>query len=1281
MPPKRRVRGDDDEVPSLLTQRGAAVRADLPPLASRLDTSYGSAPSTVLRNTRRGQQRNLQDIIKETLHDSDDPDDAGDPDDDDDDDDNDNDSDGDASASSSESSKSSTNQQPPPRRTRRTKSPTPKPAPKSKSSRRVQPSPDPDPDPDPGFEPGFGPGRESSDPPEPSRDATPDPPVIRRSPRRQSPARIAPSVEPPSFQQDAPLPPQQLLPGAAPPRGPFSSNRQSMTRRASSEGPTQGLTPARRALPAASWNSVFARAISEEPYSQSRSRFAQQQDPPEPTPTPDSVRTFGQESSLFGGADIGSTPSQSSSSERDDRMRSIEEIEEPSPFKEETGGINPFSPLRRLARDPRHNSAMPPRNLSHVDRHQGVVQAPITTVSDRPPPEVLPLPSQGTFRPPQREPPSTPPSDRLRPRSSKSPHYVSPARRIAQSPAKRDAPASAASSRQLPAIQASLSPSPAARSNSTLISSRVSEEPSLNHRSPQASSSRNSSPRKPAQPAKLDAARRVPASLAADENPVSSRSLFGDPPPVNGNSAPPRSVNIDTPAIRVVPPRPNEGGNGSSRHSGTSKLFQYGQGQTASSQGGSGMFSTEMLPNEGGNGSTRYPGTSKVFEYGQGQAAPSQGGSGMFNTEMRAKIQEEHRQERARQEALRKERNARLKAWPRVYNTVYEWTNVPRPDSPDREGGYSSDSDGYTNSIATSRQVPSSEFSWADWILFKIADTFVDLLNFLFAPESWLFRASLGILLLSLLIWGALTGLNSTPALGLGGVQWYGLSDFSHNLGQFVPLWMSRPATLFSDNDAREYVRQQRNHEYEITKLTTATKLHEGSLSRLMQILPKVVHMKLDKNGRPVVGEGFYHALRDLMKSDAEVLTLSRGHGGYYFISDETWWAIKSRLQKDPVYQSASSPPPPGLSTTDVENISQSKFDKNWERWLTNNKKKVAKILEPEFSSSLPDKIGGDLESKIEKFVKDRFKNKDTKDVVVTREEFIRHLKGEFATHRNEVKAEAQEMQKKLEHYINESVEAVLKKTPPTGVTRTEMISVVDGMIRQAIANAGLEALAQGKIGATWGRELRHQVNFLAHGSGVIVEATHSTPDYVPPINGKVGTASWLRQTARGPRINSKSATLFGWEDEGDCWCGKVVVGRDGKEDGVRVGYILSREIVPQHIVVEHILPGATLDPNARPKDIDILAYITDLHTRNRVADFAATHFPGSKLSDGWVKIGQFIYESSDTLNGVHVHRLSPELHALGAFTDQIALHITSNYGSDHTCLYRARLYGVERED
>ncbi|KAK2053454.1 spindle pole body-associated protein sad1 [Colletotrichum caudatum] len=1197
MPPKRRPRVADDDMP-VMSRGGAAVNSSLPPLASRLDTSYGSAPSTALRNTRRGQRRDLQAIIKETLHDSDDPDDPdGDDDDDDDDDDegDSNDDDQDSDDGRSERSRSAKSDRPPPK-----KSPTPKPVPKVRPSRKVQPAPDPDPNPDHNSEPDFGPGRDSSESPEPPRDPSPDPATAQTSPRQGLPGRIGSSGE---RHQGAPAPRQRVLPGVAPPRGPSPSRRQPSTQGAGYKGlappadTSLGLSPSRGTTLAPSSRSVFARAISEEPA--------------EPAPTPDSIRTFGQESSLYGGAAIGSPSTRLS--------RSPEESEEESPLL-----------------------PMPPRS-NKPDQFRGPVRDPISEVVHRS--GSRDRPQDKPTRPLRPEPPSTPPSQRYRFQSASPPRDSSAARFIASRSVARDSPRANTMSRALSADPASISPSTG--SSSTRPSSRAPEYlPSVNpfstrnhadqetstagqglegpsnhvNQEPVHVSRTQLSPRRPPHQANKSPARPNVLRPAFNEKPAAARRLLDHPPPAN--------------------------------------------------------FFGSRIGGMGGHSA----GPSKAQRLiGEKDSRPATGRSkpGLFDSGMQEKIRQEREHEKAQQESLRKERNARLKAWPRIYNTVYSWTHAQRPDSPLPRGG---DPDDYDSPIEAPQQVPLSESSWSTWILFKLADAFVDVLSFLFAPHSWHIKALFGILLVSLLGWGAMTGLNSAPALGLSGIQWYGLSDISHNLGQFVPLWMSRPSTMFTDEEAREYTRQQRNHEYELSKLTKASKLHEGSLSRLEEIVPKVVHMRLDKHGRPVVGDEFWHALRDLMKSDPEILTMDRGHGGYHFISEENWRAIFDRLKKDPVYQSAASPPAPGPSTAEIEKIAQTKFDSSWEKWLKANDKKVAKILGPALTTSVPDKIGKDLDSKIEKIVKDRFKNADAKDVVVTRNDFIRHLKSEFAAHRNEVKAEALELQKKLEHYVSNAIKSVSEQTPPAGVSRAEMIQVVDGMIRQAIANAGLEALAQGKIGATWDRELRRQVNFLGRLTGVTIDPDTTTPDYKPHISGKIWSPPWLKLTKRAPAPPPPaSATLWNWEDEGDCWCGQVSVDKEsGVELGVSVGYLLAHQIIPQHVVVEHILPGATLDPDARPKQIDVLAYFEELNTRNRVMDFSAAHLPFSptSLKDGWVRIGQFTYESSDALNGVYVHKLSPELVSLGAVTDHVVLRAVSNYGSDHTCLYRVRLYG-----
>lgn len=185
MPPRRRVRGDDDDGP-LISRGGAAVSSDLPPLAARLDTSYGSAPSNTLRNTRRGQRRDLQSIIKETLHDSDDPDDPDDPGYPDDDDDDDS-QEADDDDHSSERSKSTRSDRQPP-----VNSPSPNPVPKPKPMRKPKPAPNPGPDPDPNsnLPPDFGPGRHSSESSAPSRGPSPDRPSIKNPPKQRLPATI-----------------------------------------------------------------------------------------------------------------------------------------------------------------------------------------------------------------------------------------------------------------------------------------------------------------------------------------------------------------------------------------------------------------------------------------------------------------------------------------------------------------------------------------------------------------------------------------------------------------------------------------------------------------------------------------------------------------------------------------------------------------------------------------------------------------------------------------------------------------------------------------------------------------------------------------------------------------------------------------------------------------------------------------------------------------------------------------------------------------------------------
>ncbi|KAH0428418.1 hypothetical protein CcaCcLH18_09087 [Colletotrichum camelliae] len=1225
MPPRRRPARADEDSPPLRT--GPAVTGNLPSMPARYDTSYGSAPSTMPRNSRRGQVRNIQVALEDALNDDDDSDDGG------------------------------------PRRARRPSvQATPRP------NRRPQAQPEPGPEPESESEPEPEPGRQSEPDNEPDFDpgfdaASNSPASRHSSPPRQSPPRRASSVEPAEFQPAAHRD-QRILPTSAPLRGPILPPPV----RAGSEEP-RGNSPLRRSprrssiVPPETIGSAFHRAIEEV-----RNRAGSE----DPTATPESNRTFGQESSLFGDATIGS---RSPGSIEDRPMATIEE-EDSIMEAEDYRAAAAMSPSRPILPRPRNNPPAPPPAYNQQDNPREPSRSPLARVSDGPAPDHRLRPNPFAAAP-QLQPPQTPRQGSVP--GQRRPSRASPDRQIAaQNVPVSAAPtpgrttrsqarnAAAEEARRTESRQTSEAPSPkpARQNQPAKVDARspspVQQEPrNAIRQDPAQQEPRNARTPSPAQQDERNG--RTPSPMQRD--PRNSRTP--EPPQQGqGNAGTPRPARQAQPVVhstQAFQPAPP---------AALSRLTRPGNSHLAPPRPPS---HSPPRPNQVPALQTRVNARVEAVTTDQ---------HGLFGNGMAERVKQEQQRDIEEQQKLRRERTTRLQTWPKIYAPIYTWTNTARPDIP-----YPVDDDpGDTlgdELDESSRQIPREQMGWHAWIMFTLADAFVEVLSFLISPEAWLIKAVLGGLAWCFLAWALYAGVSSFPAGSLGGIRWYGLSDVSHNLGQFVPLWMAAPSTIFSDRDTREHLQQQREHDYAIKDLTLASDLHKRSIDKLEQIVPKVVHMRLDDDGRPVVGQAFWHALRDLMKADKEVLTLGTGKGGYYFISDEHWRAIKDKLTKDKDYQKAINPPAPGVSASDVDNIFQNNLSKSWEGWLRSNNEKVAKILEPAFGTSIPDKIEKDLDQKIEKYVQDLYKDKGNTDVVVTRDFFIQHLRNEFATHRTEVRAEAGEIQKKLEEYVDQSVDLAMAKAPPSGVSRTEMIHIVDDMIRQAIANAGLEALAKGTIGANWHQELSRQVNYLTIGSGSIIDVKRTSPNYKPEIVGKIGSPAWLKSTRRSPMIFQPAKTQTRWDDDGDCWCGQPTVSKNGKFLGVFISYLLSHEIVPRHVVVEHILPGATLNPDARPQDIEIWAYISELNMRQRVEDFSASHFPEPDtasrkkwLTDGWVKIGQFTYESNDTINGIYVHQLSPELVKLGASTDQITVRALNNYGADHTCFYRVRLFG-----
>lgn len=199
-------------------------------------------------------------------------------------------------------------------------------------------------------------------------------------------------------------------------------------------------------------------------------------------------------------------------------------------------------------------------------------------------------------------------------------------------------------------------------------------------------------------------------------------------------------------------------------------------------------------------------------------------------------------------------------------------------------------------------------------------------------------------------------------------------------------------------------------------------------------------------------------------------------------------------------------------------------------------------------------------------------------------------------------------------------------------------------------------------------------------------------------------------------------AALTPWEDVGDCWCSTP---RDGVS---QLSVLLGRDIVPEEVVVEHIPAGATLNPGVAPRKIEMWA-------RFRIVPMDTAPSGGS--SSGWFPrtsktsrsiepppareegLGGFNIPGEKTLHDVLLASLrvshpfqdesaysddpylGPNFYRIGEMeydihkenhiqrfslntivdiptirVDKVAFRVTSNWGSNNTCIYRLRLHG-----
>lgn len=252
-----------------------------------------------------------------------------------------------------------------------------------------------------------------------------------------------------------------------------------------------------------------------------------------------------------------------------------------------------------------------------------------------------------------------------------------------------------------------------------------------------------------------------------------------------------------------------------------------------------------------------------------------------------------------------------------------------------------------------------------------------------------------------------------------------------------------------SDSERVSMEQVLKGYKSQIDKLTKSGKLHEDSLKKLETMIPKIVHMPL-RDGSPKISEDFWHSLRDLIREDGGIMIFDKKGSDYAFASEEHWKAISSRLLKDPVFSAKVN-----RSLSLVENRLSDKMAGSWDTWVKNNNGIVSDILGSELDKIQAAGSDGEFDKRLSKIVRNHLHNGELGGVVVSRDEFLQHLKKEFAIHRAEVRAELAELHPQLETQIQEYIKMATENVP-RGMSKADVTSLVQALVRKTVADMNL---------------------------------------------------------------------------------------------------------------------------------------------------------------------------------------------------------------------------------
>ncbi|CZS89290.1 uncharacterized protein RAG0_00688 [Rhynchosporium agropyri] len=451
----------------------------------------------------------------------------------------------------------------------------------------------------------------------------------------------------------------------------------------------------------------------------------------------------------------------------------------------------------------------------------------------------------------------------------------------------------------------------------------------------------------------------------------------------------------------------------------------------------------------------------------------------------------------------------------------------------------------------------------------------------------------------------------------------------SGDLQNSLPNIISNPSDVFHSSDVHSITRRLTDLEHKVARLLSDNSaLDPNALETIRDMLPDFLVVKEDKYGNIVIPDNFWHALRDKIREDD---TLSHGH-------------IDSGK--------ASSG---GHGVKDLEK--ETRF--LWDKYVKSNKAQMEELSNHDITQKFPGLL--------------------KQNHIIPKTEVLRLIQDSWEDNQQLVKSEMSVLTKKLNTATKEI--SLLRHD-----FQYQSDAIANDVLKKFIPNGQLDALAAANLKSNLNHGLK-RVNFLSKGTGAAIDKTNMSPNYVVPDND-FWFPNRIMHSLTGnpiPPPNPPIVALLKWEEHGDCWCSPSA---DADGFGPSLAVLLGSSIYPEQVVVEHILPTASLEPGAAPREMELLAYFPDPEVLRKVSEFSDSVFQSDADDESlpvdplrtrnFVRIATWTYQR-DTTDNIQSFDVQLDLKSLGAHTSKVIIRSKNNWGGgkvDHTCLYRVRLHG-----